>query len=354
MSYCVKLGDWGSIFAVPSSVVDKHIKLVGSSQLKVLLWILRNSGIEFSEQDISKALSIHIDDVKDAIGYWTETGILKFNGFEIIPGEEEKQGNSEKDNITEKLEIKESEETEKTLKDKPRAVSRMLRPDSAYINERINGSEEIKTLMHEAELILGRPISIGDSAILIMLHDNEGLPIDVILMIIQYAVGMGKFSMRYIEAVGISWAKEEVDTIEKAEKKIKNLDNSRRAWNDFERIAGLEHRSPTVKEGEAVNRWYNIWNFNSDIIKEAYEICVNANGRYVLKYIDSIITRWHRSGMCTIEQIRLERDENVRFNKLKKSAKEKYKPSQDTIEYEKNYNIFDQINLLQESLNNEV
>ena len=36
-------GVWSSVFAVPSDVVDKYIKLAGAAQLKVLLWILRNN-----------------------------------------------------------------------------------------------------------------------------------------------------------------------------------------------------------------------------------------------------------------------------------------------------------------------
>ena len=43
MSYSINLGSWQSIFAVPSDVVDKHLKLAGGAQLKVLLWVLRHA-----------------------------------------------------------------------------------------------------------------------------------------------------------------------------------------------------------------------------------------------------------------------------------------------------------------------
>lgn len=35
MNYKMNLGAWNSIFAVPCSVVDEHIKLAGAAQLKV-------------------------------------------------------------------------------------------------------------------------------------------------------------------------------------------------------------------------------------------------------------------------------------------------------------------------------
>ena len=53
MSYTVNLGCWGSIFAVPSDVVDKYLKIAGSAQLKVLLWILRHSGENFEVDTIA-------------------------------------------------------------------------------------------------------------------------------------------------------------------------------------------------------------------------------------------------------------------------------------------------------------
>ena len=43
MSYSVNPSAFKSIFAVPTDIVDKHIRLANEHQLKVLLWILRNS-----------------------------------------------------------------------------------------------------------------------------------------------------------------------------------------------------------------------------------------------------------------------------------------------------------------------
>lgn len=348
MSYCVKLGCWNSIFAVPTDIVDKHIKLVGSTQLKVLLWVLRNSGREFSEDDISSALSIHKEDAKDALRYWIETGVLKLNENDLIPGEvcEDKKGNTKLDN---NVANEDSGNVEKNIKAKSKISRRVLIPDNTYIAKRIEESSEVAALMQEADVILGKITSPGIKATLLMLLDDDGLPIDVILMLIQYAVGVGKGNRSYIETVGHSWAAEGIDTIEKAEKKIKMIGELGKAWNNLEKIVGMERRQPTAREEEAVNRWYNQWNYSQEMVKEAYEICVNANGKYVLKYMDSIITRWHKEGIYKLEQVHLER----KGSKLKRNI-DKNKTSNDTVDYEKNYDIFDQINLLREDLSSEV
>ena len=61
MGYQLNLGDWNAIFAVPSVLVDRHLKLAGKEQLQVILWILRHTGEPFTPETLSSALGISID-----------------------------------------------------------------------------------------------------------------------------------------------------------------------------------------------------------------------------------------------------------------------------------------------------
>ena len=79
MSYIINLGSWGSIFAVPSDVVDKYIKIASGSSIKVLLYFLRHSGEQLSDTEISEALSMAAEDVKDALSFWEQVGLLSQN-----------------------------------------------------------------------------------------------------------------------------------------------------------------------------------------------------------------------------------------------------------------------------------
>ena len=76
MNLCMNLGTWNAIFAVPCEVIDKHIKLAGGAQLKVLLFMLRHAGEKLSLAKIAVALSMTELDVKDSMQYWIETNIL--------------------------------------------------------------------------------------------------------------------------------------------------------------------------------------------------------------------------------------------------------------------------------------
>ena len=66
----------GDIFAVPAAVVDEHIRLAGSAQLKVLLWALRAGKGSFDVERCAAAIGLSAPDCADAMQYWFQTGVL--------------------------------------------------------------------------------------------------------------------------------------------------------------------------------------------------------------------------------------------------------------------------------------
>ena len=55
MEYFLNAGNFGSVFAVPISVVDNYIKLANEASIKVLLYMLRNNEQALSCKNISDA-----------------------------------------------------------------------------------------------------------------------------------------------------------------------------------------------------------------------------------------------------------------------------------------------------------
>lgn len=323
MNLSINLGTWNAIFAVPCEVIDKHIKLAGVAQLKVLLFMLRHAGEDLSVTKIAVALSMTELDVKDSMQYWIETNILTNLEEKKIP----EQTLPTKANVCD-------EKNEVIHSELRKQFTRVEKPDTASVAQRVNDSAEISSLMQEAQVILARPISNGDCSTLLMLHDTYGLPVHVILMLMQYAVSIGKRHMNYIKTTAISWAEEEIDTIEKAEKKIRALETSRKAWLTLEKIIGIEHRSPSSKEDEAADRWINTWKIPGDLIKEAYDRCVNSKGKYILSYMDGIIKRWQSCGIKTLAQA-LEEDKYKKTQHMQKQVSDF--TSYNIDEYERDY-----------------
>ena len=85
MSYQINLGQWKSVFAVPSSVVDQHIKIASEAQLKVLLYLLRRSDDENSAEQIGEALRLSAEEVQNAVDFWIERDLLTKQDNTLVP-----------------------------------------------------------------------------------------------------------------------------------------------------------------------------------------------------------------------------------------------------------------------------
>ena len=317
MTYSLNFGEWNKVFAIPNSVVDKYLSKLNEVQLKTLICLFRFGCENIDCQKISSIINVEIDKVTDALSFLCKCGIVKDLENKV--------------NITEDFGIINDENNT----EQKRTTIRYSHPSTGYVTERFETSKDIEYITKEAEVILGRPLSSVDGKVLVSLHDSYGLPADVIIMLLQYTMSVGKGNTLYIDKMGQSWAKNGVDTLGKAENKIKELERENINWKKFENIIGIYHREPTATEREAIMRWIDLWGYGNDMIKEAYERCVDKNGKYVLKYMDSIIKRWHTQGVVTLEQALLE-------NKMHKEKARKSsalpKASYSIEEYE-NYDI---------------
>ncbi len=309
MSYKINLGAWGSVFAVPSALVDSHLKIATESQLKVLLYILRNSDAENSVESIAKAVSVHPDEVKNAVDFWIDRELVASfdNALSVVKTQ------AQDENVVSVVET--------TPQKKPRAVSRSQRPDPTFVAKRLIENKDLADLMNEAQIALSKPLSSGDTATLVMLHDTDGLPCDVLLMLINYCVENGKGNMRAIERMGTQWAAEGIYSIESAEQKIMRLSQSSNAWTRVSRLFGIKNvGTPTKVQLAFADTWCNDWKFSDDMLLEAYERCVNTKGEYNIKYINAILSKWYSAKIFNLDDLKVA-DEST--SKQKKSNSKK-------------------------------
>lgn len=327
MSFNLNLGCWSSVFAVPARIVDNDIKLASSYHLKVLLYILRNSDRSMTYESIGEALDIHPGDVKDCINFWADREVLSVeenvispytdkNAESIISSSDRKEspnteesekfrdnGSSDADGETEKDSGFEYQSS--AVIKSPRPLTRPSRPDIKHVARMLSTDGELSALMEEAQMILGKTLSSGDAATLLMLRDTYGVPAEVLIMIIQYCASVDKGNMHAVEKEAINWSDEGILTMEQADEKIKDLTERRDAWNRVSRVFGFKNvGSPTKKQLEFAARWISEWKFTDDMLREAYERCVDAKGMYEINYINGILSNWYKNKIVNIEELR--------------------------------------------------
>lgn len=303
MSYHLDLGPWNGVFAVPNALVDRHIKLAGKEQLQAILWMLRHSGESVSAQALGAALGISPDSAADALEYWVDRGLLARREETLFPLESPQVSPSPQ------AAAAPAPDTEKPKEKKPLPRKRLAKPDTGYLSRRMEESEEIRYLMREAEGALGL-LSPATSGVLLAARDDYGLPVEVIIMLVNYAKSVGKTAAVYLDTVARDWAESGVTTLEAAEEKMQQLDERRLAWSRVSAIAGLSKRSPSKKEGEAALRWVREWGFGDEMLSLAYERCAERTGKFSTAYMDKVLADWHGKGLRTRED--LERFEQQR------------------------------------------
>lgn len=317
MSVKINLGVWNRIFAVPTKIVDEGLKFSDGVKLKVLLYVLRNCDSELSEEMISKGTGVNVTDIPEALDYWVNLGIFsKEDGDYIL---------SENNNSEDKLELIEAEvinhnnnsksgfktneikNVDTSEEDKPKqrfAVSKPQKPDYVFTAQRLAVDEELGILVNEAQTVFGKILSNSDASTLLMLKDTCGLPLDVIIMLMQYCLSIGKGNMRTVEKIGIQWADDGIYTLESAENKIRLSTQRANNFSIVSSAFGLKNvGSPTKKQLEYSDKWVGEWKFSPEMLREAYERCVDSKGQMNFRYIDGILKRWYAEGISNTNDL---------------------------------------------------
>ena len=296
MSYSVNPSMFKSIFAVPTDIVDKHIRLANEHQLKVLLWILRNSPDNPDINEMCKALKMNINDASDYLQYWILTGVL-------MDGSDETVQNIPEPVQTHTQPIPESVSVPVKNKAKEEPDITPSKPSSSEIAERIDESPEIGHLFNEAQHKLGKTIGYDGQCTLLLLHDHYGLPTDVLFMLIDYCVSIGKTNYSYIQAVGKDWGTREVDTLDKAAEQITALRKANAVWHEFAKSAGIINPRPTTSQTAYLRKWSDEFKFSTEMMILAYEEMANHTGKLNFNYIDKVLSNWHSKGYKTPEDV---------------------------------------------------
>ncbi len=295
MKLSVNLGAWNSVFAVPCDIVDKHLKLCGPTALKTLLIILRHGGTYIDTGKIADTLGLTDDDILEAIRYWVDVGVLNWDENALFPIKQSDSAPQKSDSDSSVSSV-----PEKIVKPISSNVSLIttshVKPSAAEAAKRAHDHPEIQFLLSEAQNRLGGLLTPSDTSTLVYLYDWAGLPVDIILMVLEFCRSIGKTSMRFIEKEAIRWADRGIDTHEKAERYITEMTHAYEMEGQVKSAFGIYQRNLSAREKEYISRWTNEFHFDIRMIKLAYERAVDRTSKLSFPYINSILKSWFEKG----------------------------------------------------------
>lgn len=293
MNYSLNAGEWNSVFAVPSSVVDKYIKIASSGSLKLLLFLLRHGGKIFSDKELKDALGFRREgELEDAALFWVQRGIINAEKGSLAASAEEP--------IQETL----PEMAAPAAENKPSRSVRKLSDNGAVIytsgdiGNRIKTDPAIDYLFKQAEILYKAPLTVPQSRVVLMLVDHYGLPAEVSAMLLTYCFRIGKTSPGYIQSVAENWAEEDIRTAAAADERLAKLE--KRFSIEEQLRAAMELKTKfSPKQISFIKVWSEDWGFSADMILLAHERTLDNIGNMNFKYTNTILENWHNNGINT-------------------------------------------------------
>ncbi len=324
MNYTLNIGQWNSVFAVPSSVVDKYIKLASGNSLKLLLFLLRHGGETYSAERLRTELGfVEYGELEDAALFWVQRNIISFsNGedgwFDAAPERAEVSQNMPITERTvldyadnpENLKQDTAENTGSVVSQTPTATSFSkqqskiipITVSSGEVARRIKEDSSVRALFEEAEKLYGKALRQRETGTVLSLVDHYDLPVAVAMMLLQYCSKVKKMTPHYILSVAAEWYQNGIVTVEAADSRIRSMEKQ----NNIEaHIHEALQMTVALTPGQTtyINKWVNEWGFSEEMIILAINMTVEQIGNPKFSYVNKILENWKSDNISTEQQV---------------------------------------------------
>ena len=273
MRFSVNIKSISSSFPMPCDIADKYIKLASGVQIKAIILAMRDLSEEIDVEKIAESLGISVTEAEDALLFWVKCGVLS---------------------------------TAETPHEKPqkKIVISHETPSRHDVIMRGMEDDKIRLMLREAQLKFGRNLKDNESKLLVSLYDDYGMDVTVILLLLQHAVSVNKINLSYIHSTAVKWLKAGVENVKDGEALIAAEVRMKLAFSVVCNAFGIEKRMPSEKEANFSNVWVNEWGMPPEMLKAAYDVCIDSKAKLSFPYINKVLEKWHTAGYKTVSDIK--------------------------------------------------
>ncbi len=276
-----------SFVAVPSDFIKNCLPGANATFVKVYIYLLmlatEHESRDFSE--IAETLGLLESDLMHAIKYWENQGVITKAGdvFTFTRG---------------------------AITEIPTPSDMPSHKPSRDITDIISNDKALSDMFSLSQEILGKTISQRDMETIYWFYSDLKMPVEVILLLLEYCVSKGKNKISYIEKVAISWNEMGLNTTETVAQYLSSEEQKTGFLYSIRKIMGIADRSLSQIEEKYLIKWHEELNMSEEMIALAYEYCIIQTAKLSFPYIDKIITRWAKDGIRTVAAAE---DDNRKF-----------------------------------------
>lgn len=340
--------------AVSNFFIDYYMTEANGEFVKVYLYLIRllGSGRPVTVADIADHFNLTQKDICRAIKYWIKQGVLRLDytadkiltGITLLPLTAKNDDDSDvsllsmlgvEDEIAPSIEAPPAKKAKK-ISSLAEAEDNMVKKEMEAIKasttvpskvrykasfiEAKKDEEDFGNLLYQTEIYFGKPLTQTDVNSLLYIYEELAFSADLLEYLVEYCVGIGKKSCRYIEAVALEWYKNGITTVEEAKVASKNYNS---IYVSVLKQLGIPRRVPTPTETTFIDTWYNTYAFNKNIIIEACKRAITTNPHSAnFNYVNGILESWHKQNVHNLSDIE-ELDKKWEIDKKRKATTQK-------------------------------
>lgn len=224
------------------------------------------TGGDNSIEGISLALGVEQNEILQAFDYWENLGIVRYSSREPL--------------IVEYLPIKQN--IARVKKYSPEKYADFIKQLEILFAEKILTQNE---LLNYVEII-----------------EEYKIKAEAMIMIASYCINLkgAKVHSNYVFTVAKSWANEGVTTVEKVEKKLKELESNTENMRQVFYELGLKS-TPDWEDKQSFIKWNSSWGFDLESIIFTAKQCKRRGGMFRL---EAMLDNFYRLGLYTLEDIK--------------------------------------------------
>ncbi len=293
--------------AVPTELIDKHLKLAPAASFKVLLFILRNPEGTADAKQIGICTGLNEEEVRSCLDFWESNGAIEVTGEKVSEEAFKSAIGNAKVSVS-------NEESEKAA-EKRRIVKSLpvKKPTQREIAKRLSESPELEIIYKEAQNILGT-FGYDTQALILMIYDYYGFPPEVVITLLQHQKNEGKTSSSSIKNRAEDWAKRGIDSLDLVEEELLALEKITKTFNAVKDVAGFAGDIPTTRISKFLRTWAVEWECEEDLIIFALE-----ESKKVLTDTNKLLKKYVQSGIKSPDQI-----QQMQKKSLPKEVKKTY------------------------------
>lgn len=283
------------VTAVPTNLIDKHLKLAPAASFKVLLFVVRNPSGDYTAQTVAACTGMSVQDAADCLEYWKMNGVIEITDGVSADAGKEALGNVKR---------LDAEAAAPASQSKMRALP-VTKPTQRQIAQRITEEPELSVIYTEAQKILGT-FGYDTQALILMIYDYYGFPPEVIITLLQHHKQLGKASSAAIKNTAEDWAKRGIDSLELVEKELLALEKIKSVYIEIKAAAGLAAENPTPRIKTLLRDWAVERGISTELILFALQESGSS-----FPEANKLLKKWSLAGIVKPEQVRQRKTRDI-------------------------------------------